>query len=184
MNQVLTNFANGNQTQKLANMRLFFKYDSTVVDSNITSKTLSYDTTSKVATYVFDYKKKVVISRAQNGTLGYEEITFQNQTMSRSFYNFFEIMRWQNTFTVCAYCLNSRGRGPLCEEADGYRHWLYAQLNKGTSDTQLASILATHKSNALNYLPRYKAINRHDGYENEHSHRPELQPNYYFQYTS
>ena len=184
MNQVLTNFANGNQTQKLANMKLFFKYDSTVVDSNITSKTLSYDTTSKVATYVFDYKKKVVTSRAQNGTLGYEEITFQNQTMSRSFYNFFEIMRWQNTFTVCAYCLNSRGRGPLCEEADGYRHWLYAQLNKGTSDTQLASILATHKSNALNYLPRYKAINRHDGYENEHSHRPELQPNYYFQYTS
>ena len=184
MNQVLTNFANGNQTQKLANMRLFFKYDSTVVDSNITSKTLSYDTTSKVATYVFDYKKKVVTSRAQNGTLGYEEITFQNQTMSRSFYNFFEIMRWQNTFTVCAYCLNSRGRGPLCEEADGYRYWLYAQLNKGTSDTQLASILATHKSNALNYLPRYKAINRHDGYENEHSHRPELQPNYYFQYTS
>ena len=184
MNQVLTNFANGNQTQKLANMKLFFKYDSTVVDSNITSKTLSYDTTSKVATYVFDYKKKVVTSRAQNGTLGYEEITFQNQTMSRSFYNFFEIMRWQNTFTVCAYCLNSRGRGPLCEEADGYRYWLYAQLNKGTSDTQLASILATHKSNALNYLPRYKAINRHDGYENEHSHRPELQPNYYFQYTS
>ena len=184
MNQVLTNFANGNQTQKLANMKLFFKYDSTVVDSNITSKTLSYDTTSKVATYVFDYKKKVVTSRAQNGTLGYEEITFQNQTMSRSFYNFFEIMRWQNTFTVCAYCLNSRGRGPLCEEADGYRHWLYAQLNKGTSDTQLASILATHKSNALNYLPRYKAINRHDGYENQHSHRPELQPNYYFQYTS
>ena len=184
MNQVLTNFANGNQIQKLANMRLFFKYDSTVVDSNITSKTLSYDTTSKVATYVFDYKKKVVTSRAQNGTLGYEEITFQNQTMSRSFYNFFEIMRWQNTFTVCAYCLNSRGRGPLCEEADYYRYWLYAQLNKGTSDTQLASILATHKSNALNYLPRYKAINRHDGYENEHSHRPELQPNYYFQYTS
>lgn len=184
MNQVLTNFANGNQTQKLANMKLFFKYDSTVVDSNITSKTLSYDTTSKVATYVFDYKKKVVTSRAQNGTLGYEEITFQNQTMSRSFYNFFEIMRWQNTFTVCAYCLNSRGRGPLCEEADGYRHWLYAELNKGTSDTQLASILATHKSNALNYLPRYKAINRHDGYENQHSHRPELQPNYYFQYTS
>lgn len=184
MNQVLTNFANGNQTQKLANMKLFFKYDSTVVDSNITSKTLSYDTTSKVATYVFDYKKKVVTSRAQNGTLGYEEITFQNQTMSRSFYNFFEIMRWQNTFTVCAYCLNSWGRGPLCEEADGYRYWLYAQLNKGTSDTQLASILATHKSNALNYLPRYKAINRHDGYENEHSHRPELQPNYYFQYTS
>lgn len=184
MNQVLTNFANGNQTQKLANMKLFFKYDSTVVDSNITSKTLSYDTTSKVATYVFDYKKKVVTSRAQNGTLGYEEITFQNQTMSRSFYNFFEIMRWQNTFTVCAYCLNSRGRGPLCEEADGYRHWLYVELNKGTSDTQLASILATHKSNALNYLPRYKAINRHDGYENEHSHRPELQPNYYFQYTS
>ena len=184
MNQVLTNFANGNQTQKLANMRLFFKYDSTVVDSNITSKTLSYDTTSKVATYVFDYKKKVVTSRAQNGTLGYEEITFQNQTMSRSFYNFFEIMRWQNTFTVCAYCLNSRGRGPLCEEADGYRYWLYAQLNKGTSDTQLASILATHKSNALNYLPRYKAINRHDGYENQHSHRPELQPNYYFQYTA
>ena len=184
MNQVLTNFANGNQTQKLANMKLFFKYDSTVVDSNITSKTLSYDTTSKVATYVFDYKKKVVTSRAQNGTLSYEEITFQNQTMSRSFYNFFEIMRWQNTFTVCAYCLNSRGRGPLCEEADGYRHWLYAELNKGTSDTQLASILATHKSNALNYLPRYKAINRHDGYENEHSHRPELQPNYYFQYTS
>lgn len=184
MNQVLTNFANGNQTQKLANMKLFFKYDSTVVDSNITSKTLSYDTTSKVATYVFDYKKKVVTSRAQNGTLGYEEITFQNQTMSRSFYNFFEIMRWQNTFTVCAYCLNSWGRGPLCEEVDGYRHWLYAQLNKGTSDTQLASILATHKSNALNYLPRYKAINRHDYYENEHSHRPELQPNYYFQYTS
>lgn len=184
MNQVLTNFANGNQTQKLANMKLFFKYDSTVVDSNITSKTLSYDTTSKVATYVFDYKKKVVTSRAQNGTLGYEEITFQNQTMSRSFYNFFEIMRWQNTFTVCAYCLNSWGRGPLCEEADGYRHWLDAELNKGTSDTQLASILATHKSNALNYLPRYKAINRHDGYENEHSHRPELQPNYYFQYTS
>lgn len=184
MNQVLTNFANGNQTQKLANMKLFFKYDSTVVDSNITSKTLSYDTTSKVATYVFDYKKKVVTSRAQNGTLGYEEITFQNQTMSRSFYNFFEIMRWQNTFTVCAYCLNSWGRGPLCEEADGYRYWLYAQLNKGTSDTQLASILATHKSNALNYLPRYKAINRHDYYENEHSHRPELQPNYYFQYTS
>ena len=184
MNQVLTNFANGNQTQKLANMKLFFKYDSTVVDSNITSKTLSYDTTSKVATYVFDYKKKVVTSRAQNGTLGYEEITFQNQTMSRSFYNFFEIMRWQNTFTVCAYCLNSWGRGPLCEEADGYRYWLYVQLNKGTSDTQLASILATHKSNALNYLPRYKAINRHDYYENEHSHRPELQPNYYFQYTS
>ena len=184
MNQVLTNFANGNQTQKLANMKLFFKYDSTVVDSNITSKTLSYDTTSKVATYVFDYKKKVVTSRAQNGTLGYEEITFQNQTMSRSFYNFFEIMRWQNTFTVCAYCLNSWGRGPLCEEADGYRYWLYAQLNKGTSDTQLASILATHKSNALNYLPRYKAINRHDYYENEHSHRSELQPNYYFQYTS
>lgn len=184
MNQVLTNFANGNQTQKLANMKLFFKYDSTVVDSNITSKTLSYDTTSKVATYVFDYKKKVVTSRAQNGTLGYEEITFQNQTMSRSFYNFFEIMRWQNTFTVCAYCLNSRGGGPLCEEADGYRRWLYAELNKGTSDTQLASILATHKSNALNYLPRYKAINWHDGHENEHSHRPELQPNYYFQYTS
>ena len=184
MNQVLTNFANGDQTQKLANMKLFFKYDSTVVDSNITSKTLSYDTTSKVATYVFDYKKKVVTSRAQNGTLGYEEITFQNQTMSRSFYNFFEIMRWQNTFTVCAYCLNSWGRGPLCEEADGYRNWLYAQLNKGTSDTQLASILATHKSNALNYLPRYKAINRHDYYENQHSHRPELQPNYYFQYTS
>ena len=70
------------QENKMKKVKKFFTFNSSIIESNITCNSLSYNASSKVALFNYAYKKKIIISRVEDGTLEYEETNFTNQTIT------------------------------------------------------------------------------------------------------
>ena len=142
---IITAFNNATtQEDKIKEVKIF-TFNSSIIESNITCNSLSYNASSKVALFNYDYKKKTIIPRAEDGTLEYEETNFTNQTITRGLSQLLELFKWSNTLDIATWCAHGYS-GTWQEFSDVFHQgnaiqiWRDTEYRKGTDDGNISNI--------------------------------------------